>query len=43
MELVWGFHFSINSRRKADNQRIEFDVSTVPARTVQGREAADVR
>lgn len=38
-----GILFSINRRRKADNQRIEFDVIIVPGRTTRAGEAADIR
>lgn len=38
-----GILFSINKGKKADNQRIEFDISIVPGRTIKGGEAADIR
>lgn len=37
-----GTLFSINRERKADNQRIEFDLSMVPERTIPAGEAADI-
>lgn len=36
-----GISFSINRGRKTDNQRIEFDVSIIPGRTIQGGKEAD--
>lgn len=38
-----GILLSINRGRKADNQRIEFDVSIVPGGTTQAGEAAVIR
>lgn len=36
-----GISFGINRGRKTDNQRIEFDVSIIPGRTIQGGKEAD--